>query len=816
MEYEELANVSFAILSTAEIRYALSKVNITNPSIAVNFGKNNTLHDIRMGAFKNHRCGTCNQSQTKCPSHHGSIELVHPIVNIHFIKTVLKPFLDELCVSCLSTDCKCSVTEDDRPAKKRKVESHRIKVVPSKGRGNDTVERKSVNSSVLKVDFVDSKSGETLSIKELYSICSKTSRKEFFDMFPQQTESLTGIADAAFIHVLPVLPIASRTPNVMNNVWTSSHLTRLYVTILRKNISLSEANFGVSCIVDERINELQQAVNILFDVNSSTVKLSKHIAQNGGLRQRIDGKHGFLRKYLQGKRTNFCARSVASGDPRLRINEIGIPVQTAETLTIPVRINQYNIDVIKYKTPVNRFRYVLKNGDDDQRYDVSVTPACMKSLAVGDIVERKLQNGDVVVVNRQPSLHRGSMLGMYVRIIDTLTFRFNVSSASPMNLDFDGDALNIYVPQDLESRAEIETNMMASSTIVSSQTCKPLIGLVQDALLGAFLLSKDLLTKNDIQALMMECDCASRDPTPSVLKPRMLFAGTCIIELILAELEIEIKYYKQGDFIIRDGVVIQGLLNKSVVGTSENSIIHIVFLAYGDRKAAEFIYRLQLAIIAYLDIVGFSVGLNDCVTMDGNDSGTDYNFEALDDYIFDQQVNHGKLPDEKALCSSLNNLLLAETPPGMDPDNNLLRMIESGAKGSMVNFNQITNAVSQQIDVNGRASARMDHGRRVLPHDVVDDYRLSARGFVKNSFIKGLSPKEFFLHAQASRIGLIDTSQKTSLTGYCQRKLVKSLESLRVEYGPDGESLVKDSITGQIVQFQCGEDGLDGKLLKKL
>lgn len=796
----EVGRIKFEILDRKEV-LSISRVKVTNQMNNVEFKKNNSMHDTRMGAFKNVKCDSCSSNQMECPGHFGHIELLYPVINPSFVSTNLKWVIDNFCMECHehNSRCNCIDSSAEKNTRKRKIGSK-----PTNIKMNMHEPYSSRNSGV-KLSF--SINDKPLTRLDVYGHIKQIQRESYLPFKPSFAK-FTDLTDTCFIHNLPVIPTSSRPPNFSNGEWRSEHLSRLYIEIIKANNQLRmKHKVVISPLVAEYHNELQNAVNILFDVNNTSKKVQLNIQQNGGIRQRIDGKSGRIRMNLMGKRTEFSARSVLSGDPNLSMNEIGIPPSVAKTLTIPVKINRYNIDTIIGSGKYN-IRYVIKQ--NGEKYDMSKYTSFRPIIEIGDTIERSLVNGDTVVVNRQPTLHRGSILAVKVKIINTSTFRLNYSSLVTLNGDCDGDEVNIHVPQDLESRAELEELMMSSTNIVSSQDSKPLVGLIQDSLLGCFQLSRQTqIHKHDIMDILFKMGI------DDVVLDQPFYRGVQVMDFALEHIGVtlcEIKIPK-ADFIMRDTKVIKGVFNKSVLGGSDNSVIHHIFLSYGHYKAQELIHLMQKAATAFLDMDGFSVGISDCIV----DTHEKIHHEALDKYIQEDFDKNGKLPDEEMLLEATGIVTKLEQPPDQNPDNNaLLTMIMSGAKGSMMNYNQITRMLGQQVVGAGRVQPEFGETGRTLPHYKPHDLSLESRGFVKNSFIKGLSPQEFFFHAMGGRVGLIDTSCKTASTGYTFRKLVKVLERCIIEYGPDGTRVVKNMTTGQIIQFNYGEDNMDGTYLKRI
>lgn len=790
----EVERIEFGILDRRDV-LALSAVKITNPIHNVEFKLNNSLHDTRLGAFKNVACGSCTEKKD-CPGHFGHIQLHLPVLNPLFVTSNLKSIIDSFCFECYKQISKCACIEDDSSSKKRRRSSPTLISMNQR-------EKFSRTNSGVKLSFT--KAGEELFLEDLYLEIKKIAKEDYLDWKPS-LKNFTDLTDICFIHNLLVLPTASRPPNFNNGQWCSQHITRLYIDVMRKNDQVRmKRGLVISTIMQELHQELQSAIDILFDTTNTKKKLQQNVIQNGGIRQRIDGKKGRIRMNLMGKRTEFSARSVLSGDPSLGMNEVGIPPSVAETLTVPMLVNRYNIDAIllgKFK-----LRYIFKaNGD---KYDLSVVRINPK-IEIGDTVERCLIDGDIVAVNRQPTLWRGSIIACYVKIIQTNTFRLNYSSMVTLNGDCDGDEVNIHVPQDHQSRAELEELMLSSTNIVCSQDSKPVVGLIQDSLLGSYQISRnDRISRNDMMDILFKTGI------DDVILTKEWYHGRESMDFVLESMQIDLDRVEipKADFLLIDSKVQRGVFSKAVLGAADNSVIHHIYLSYGHIIAAKFIHKMQKVATAYLDIDGFSVGIADCVVT----THEPIHHRELDTYIQDRKQNHGEDPDEEDLLEATGMVTKLEAPPDITPDNNALwAMISSGAKGSAMNFNQITRMLGQQVVGAGRVPQEFANGTRTLPHFHRNDPGLPARGFVSNSFIKGLSPTEFFQHAQGGRIGLIDTACKTADTGAQYRRLVKNLEKVVVVNGPDGTRMVKNMVNGNVVQFDYGEDGLDGTYLKRL
>ena len=550
------------------------------------------------------------------------------------------------------------------------------------------------------------------------------------------------------------------------------------------------------------------------------------------IRSRLKGKEGRLRGNLMGKRVDFSARTVITGDPNLSLDEVGVPRSIARILTYPETVTPYNIAKLHrlVRNGPNQHpgaKYVIR--DTGERIDLRHHKRAGEiTLQYGWKVERHVVDGDYIIFNRQPSLHKESMMGHRVRVMPYSTFRLNLSVTSPYNADFDGDEMNLHVPQSEETRAEIMQLCMVPLNIVSPQRNGPLMGIVQDTLCGIYKICRRdvFLTKEQLMNILMWVpDWDGLIPQPAILKPRPRWTGKQIISLALPD---GLNLYRSSDegkspvnddgLLVSGGELMYGLFNKKSVGASGGGIIHIIFNEKGWEAAVNFFNGAQRIVNYWLLHNGFSIGIGDTIP------------DAWTTHEIQNAVNEQKLEVENITKSATENEL--EALPGMNVRetfesrvskalnsardnagnktekslkdlNNAIQMARAGSKGSAINISQMTAVVGQQ-SVEGK---RIPFGfkYRTLPHFTKDDYSPEARGFVENSYLRGLTPTEFFFHAMAGREGLIDTAVKTAETGYIQRRLVKALEDVMVKY----DGTVRNSL-GDIVQFIYGEDGLDG------
>ncbi|MGH0118176.1 UNVERIFIED_CONTAM: hypothetical protein FKN15_045323 [Acipenser sinensis] len=585
-----------------------------------------------------------------------------------------------------------------------------------------------------------------------------------------------------------------------------------------------------------------------------------------GFVQRLKGKQGRFRGNLSGKRVDFSGRTVISPDPNLRIDEVAVPIHVAKILTYPEKVNKANIDFMRKlvrsgpevhpganfieqrHTNMKRF---LKYGNCEKM---------AQELKFGDTVERHMIDGDIVLFNRQPSLHKLSIMAHIAKVKPHRTFRFNECVCTPYNADFDGDEMNLHLPQTEEAKAEALVLMWTKANMVTPRNGEPLIAAIQDfdrcsifcqhfmvverETQGAYLLTlKDTFFDRSKVCQIAASVLVGKDekirvhlPPPAILKPITLWTGKQIFGLILkpsktcpvkANLRTKGKQYcGSGEDLCRNDsfVVIQnselvcGSMDKGTLGSgSKNNIFYILLRDWGQMEAANAMSRLARLAPVYLSNRGFSIGIGDVThgrgLLKAKHDLLEAGYKKCDEYI--EALNTGKLQQQPGCTAeeTLEALILKELSVirdnagsaclrELDKSNSLLIMALCGSKGSFINISQMIACVGQQAISGSRVPDGFEN--RSLPHFEKHSKLPAAKGFVADSFYSGLTPTEFFFHTMAGREGLVDTAVKTAETGYMQRRLVKSLEDLCSQY-----DLMVRSATGDIIQFIYGGDGLD-------
>eukprot|EP00566_Odontella_aurita_P001751 CAMPEP_0113541920 /NCGR_PEP_ID=MMETSP0015_2-20120614/9313_1 /TAXON_ID=2838 /ORGANISM="Odontella" /LENGTH=1785 /DNA_ID=CAMNT_0000441907 /DNA_START=56 /DNA_END=5413 /DNA_ORIENTATION=+ /assembly_acc=CAM_ASM_000160 len=655
------------------------------------------------------------------------------------------------------------------------------------------------------------------------------------------------------IQVLPVPPLHVRPSVTMGGGSGSSEddLTHQLVNVIKTNIALKNAitNGEPQIIVEQFEQALQHNVSAFMD---NELRGMPQVTQRSGrplksVQQRLKGKEGRIRGNLMGKRVDFSARTVITADPNLGIQQVGVPRSVAMNLTVPVRVTPFNLAELSRlvengPTTHPGAKHIIRT--DGTRVDLRyVKNKSDQLLSNGWIVERQLRDDDIVLFNRQPSLHKMSIMGHKAKVLDWSTFRLNLSCTSPYNADFDGDEMNLHVPQSLPARTEAEEMMLSARVIVSGQSNRPVMGIVQDSLIGVQKMTKrDVFMTRDLvfNLLMWVVDWDGRIPPPTIYKPKELWTGKQIIGLILPKINLKGKAnsgpgkgpdgtlsntFNAYDHLvtIQEGELVEGTIDKKTIGSGMGGLIHTAWLDVGFEDTARFMNQVQVVTNYWVLQSSFSIGVIDAVadldTMRQIESTINKAKMQVLDLVRQGQRGDLETQPGRTMIESfeqyVNKVLNTardhagkSAQSSLDESNSVKAMVTAGSKGSFINISQIIACVGQQ-NVEGK---RIPYGfrKRTLPHFSKDDLGPESRGFVENSYLRGLSPQEFFFHAMGGREGLIDTACKTAETGYIQRRLVKAMETVMARY--DGTLRTSG---GQIVQFLYGEDGMDAVWIER-
>ena len=659
--------------------------------------------------------------------------------------------------------------------------------------------------------------------------------RDWFEDIPDEDLGVLGIdADDSrpewmILTVLPVPPVTTRPSITLDNGQRSEDdLTHKLVDIIRINQRFMEnREAGAPQLIIEDLWELlQYHVTTFVDNEISGTPPARHRSGRPlkTLSQRLKGKEGRFRGSLSGKRVNFSARTVISPDPTLSLNEVGVPDRVAKEMTQTLNVTERNVE---------EARQYVRNGPEAhpganyvRRPDgrrLKVTEKNCAELAekveAGWEVNRHLVDGDIVIFNRQPSLHRMSIMAHEVVVMPYKTFRLNTVVCPPYNADFDGDEMNMHALQNEEARAEARVLMRVQEQILSPRFGGNIIGAIQDHISGTYLLTHTNPEFSEAQALdLLRATRVDELPDPDGVDDdgAAYWTGqTLFSELLPEDLSLQFRSSTGDDVVIERGQLVEGTIDEDAVGAFGGEVVDTLTKEYGETRARVFINEIASLAMRAIMHFGFSIGIDDesipPAAEEQVDEAINSAYERVQDLIETYEAGEleslpGRGVDETLEMKIMQTLGKARDSAGeiadqhFGDDNPAVVMARSGARGSMLNLTQMAGSVGQQA-VRGERINR-GYEDRTLAHYREHDLSAEAHGFVENSYRAGLTPEEFFFHAMGGREGLVDTAVRTSKSGYLQRRLINALSELEAQY----DGTVRDT-SGRIVQFEFGEDG---------
>jgi DNA-directed RNA polymerase II subunit RPB1 len=797
----------------------------------------NGLFDPRMGTVEPGLvCPTDGHDYMTTPGFFGHLELARPVFYIQFLTTVVK-VLRCVCYKCsklLITPPAPAFTDKDAKAMWDRVFPKASKVQRC-GDSNengcgckqpDKISKEGL--ATITAEWSDLEEGNPkTTVRITPEVALRILRRiTDEDVDAMGFSSIWSRPDWMVCQVLAIPPPAIR-PSVKHDSQQRSEddISHILINIIKANKTLQDKILqdAAENVIEDWTTVLQYYIATM--INNKLPGVS-HVTQRSGrplksVIERLQGKHGRLRGNLQGKRVDFSSRSVITPDPNLGIAQLGVPITIAKNITRPERVNTRNIKALTSLVKAGPDAYpgakVLERANGD---NISLRYVDRESLVLhpGDVVHRHLVDGDPVLFNRQPTLHRMSMMCHTVKVMrQGSTFRMNVADTVPYNADFDGDEMNMHGPQSDEAAAELLYLAAVPKHIISPATNSPIVGIFQDSLLGAYRLTREGVTipRQQVMNLLMSLRIINIDDIASPMVP-----NNNILSQLMPPLSCDFSNGTDGPnnrVRVRRGEYISGQMNKSVLGSTSKGLIHSIYNDYGSDAAANFIDNLQAVVTDYMKQSAYSVGVSDLVadaqTSDKIAAAISQKKQQVKDLsdlllrgAFENKTGKTNAVEFETQVNGILNKAQEEAGKigrqSLSADNRFNIMVAAGSKGKPLNIAQMICCLGQQ-NVDGQ---RIPYGfeSRTLPHFPKFDDSPAARGFVESSFIEGLTPTELFFHAMGGRVGLIDTAVKTSQTGYIQRRLIKGLEDIHVTY----KGTVVNS-RSKIIQFLYGSDGID-------
>ncbi|MCL2134159.1 MAG: DNA-directed RNA polymerase subunit A' [Candidatus Bathyarchaeota archaeon] len=860
MALEELIHkivdeISFGLISPKDLRKQ-SVVEIQTPDTYDEDGAPITagLMDGRLGTLEpRQRCKTCGNTAVRCPGHFGHIELAVPIVHIEFTK-IISDLIKSTCRSC----GRILLSEEASKKSLQKIERYRelLGNIPDDVYKEIMTDIKSKQcpycaSAQYKITF--EKPTKYVEATELGTepltpsmIRERLERISDEDLAILGFNSKVARPEWMVLQVLPVPPVYVRPSITLESgIRSEDDLTHKLVDIIRINQRLKEnMEAGAPTLIIQDLSELlQYHVTTYFNNEASGIPPARHRSGRAlkTLSQRLKGKEGRFRSNLSGKRVDFSARTVISPDPNLDINEVGVPQDVAMRLSVPEKVTAWNIEEMKkfvLNGPENYpgALYIIRPDGKRIRLEFVVDRTKIaEAVETGFVIERHLKNGDIAIFNRQPSLHRMSIMAHYVRVLPYKTFRMHLCVCPPYNADFDGDEMNLHVPQSEEARTESLLLMQVQDQILSPRFGGPIIGAIRDFVTGAYYFTRkgNYVTREQVDRLLITTGYIGELPEPEIKEPQPMWSGKQIFSLFLPKtlnyvLKANIcqgcnkcegdKCKHDAYVVVHNGQLVSGVIDRRSIGSEQSeSLLHRIIKDYGTQAGRAFLNNVTHLLKLFISMRGFSYTYDQLVLSPKARSRMaktmDRTQKKIDEHIVNfQNGTLARLPGQ-TLEESFEIYVMHELSTARDEsgkiadedftlDNAGIVMTRTGARGSSLNIGQMAACVGQQ-SVRGKRILR-GYAGRALPHFKENDPQPKARGFVYNSYQVGLDAIEFFFHAMGGREGLVDTAVRTQQSGYMQRRLINALEHIRLEY----DNTVRDS-AGDIIQFCYGEDGVD-------
>ena len=798
------------------------------------------LADTRMGVIDpGLRCKTCGGTIRTCPGHFGSIELIRPVIHPEFAPVVYL-LLKTTCSHCRRILIGREDTSEIQRALSASIEG-KLEVseeIIAKARRTKTCPYCQSEQEELKYE-----KPTTFYVKE--KILLPTEVRDELAKISDEDLKLMGFdpensrPEWSILTVLLVPPVSVR-PSITLETGERSEddLTHKLVDIMRINQRL-EANINAGApqlIIEDLWELLQYHITTYFNNESANLPPARHRSGRPlkTLTQRLKGKEGRFRYNLSGKRVNFSARTVVSPDGMISINQVGVPPYVASTLTVPINVTDWNIEECKALIQRNETPLaVYAITPDGKRRKISDTnkEELISEVATGWVIERQLKDGDVVLFNRHPSLHRMSIMSHEVKILPGKSFRVASSVCAPYNADFDGDEMNIHVPQKEEARAEAELLMKVQDQIISPRHGHAIIRPTEDHISGMFIMTRNdtTFTRNEVFDILA---MAGITEMPKADK-KDRYSGRAVFSQLLPEdfnFASRTKICKKCDkckkeecpfesyVSIKNGKQISGAIESGIMGELVESMV-----PYGNDRAREFIDAVARVSARVITIKGFSVSmdsyqLSNTLRNNINESAKNAEKEVNALVMQFQNKTLDRQPG-KTLRETLEERVMYTLSKIRDNagqairkelsiNNSALLMAEIGARGSLLNVIFITGLLSQQA-VRGRRLRRGYRGR-TLSHFKTGDIGARAMGYVASNFTTGMNPVEYFFHAMGGRESMVNTAIRTARSGYMQRRFINALQDLMTY--PDLS--VRDA-GGRMVETLYGGDGLDPMKITK-
>jgi len=791
---KQVKGLKFNLVNPEHIK-KISAAKIVTPELydIDGFPVDGGIMDLRLGAVDpGVRCRTCGGRLKECLGHPGSMDLARPVMHIKYTPLV-ELFLRSFCHSC----GKLALSDDKQkqygPAERAK------KARDKKKCPHCNEEREKVKLEKPSSFYIGKKRLFPNQVREiLINIPDEEIKK--IGVNPKTCRPEWAILSQLLVPSVTVRPSIT----LESGERSEDDLTHKISDIIRANQRLWEnLNAGApEVIIEDLWDLLQYHVTTFFDNNITRIPPARHRSGQPlkTITERIKGKEGRIRKNLAGKRVNYSGRTVVSPDPYLQIDEVGIPYQVAKIITVSEGVTTTNLEhmkeIIRRVDSYPGANYIVRPDGKRKRITEELKEDLCDEIQPGYKVDRHLQDGDIVLFNRHPSLHKQSLMAHKVKVLPHKTFRLHPSTVFPYNADFDGDEVNIHSPQTEEARAEALTLLRITNNIISSKNGSNFVGCMADSVTGNHILGKNEFDKATADQILFSANVVNGN-TNEKINGADLFA-----QVLPKGSKIKIP---------------NSLTSENTLGLEDGAMVKSLDKEQGRENTVETIRKSFTMGTYYLSRAGYTLSLRD---VDVSQKVKDITGEMIaeaekETHAIIEKEKNGKLEmlpgktsqetRELKISQVLNEVrtkLGKIVKDSFDKNGNINNMVASGAGGSALNVTQIGSSVGQQIFRGDRIN--LGYKDRTLSSFKKGDAGPEAHGFIKSSYFDGLNPKEFFFGAITGRDALMDTALRTPKSGYLYRRLVSALQDMKLEY----DGTVRDA-SKNIVQFKYGGDGKD-------
>ncbi|KAL5733955.1 hypothetical protein ACOSP7_031816 [Xanthoceras sorbifolium] len=764
------------------------------------------------------KCESCGTSEPgKCEGHFGYIELPTPIYHPSHINE-LKRMLSLLCLKCLklksnkfeiknngiaqrllSSCCEDAAQVSVRDVKTSDGACYLKLKLPSKFRPPvgfwNFLERYGFRYS-------DDSSRTLLpcEVKEMLKKIPADTRKKLAKKgyFPQ---------DGYILEYLPVPPNCLSVPDISDGVSVMS--SDLSISMLKKVLKqveiIKSSRSGTPNFESQEVeaNDLQIAVDQYLQVRG-TAKASRDIDARYGVTK--ESSNSSTKAWLEKMRTlfirkgsGFSSRSVITGDAYRKVNEIGVPFEIAQRITFEERVNVHNM---KYLQELVDNKLCLTYRDGSSTYSLREGSKGHTFLRPGQVVHRRIMDGDTVFINRPPTTHKHSLQALSVYVHDDHTVKINPLICGPLGADFDGDCIHLFYPQSLAAKAEVMELFSVEKQLLSSHSGNLNLQLATDSLLSLkVLFNRYILDKVEAQQLSMFV--SSPLPQPALLKSH--HSGLRWTALQMLQTVLPASFDCCGDrYLISKSDILKVDFNRDIIQALINDVVTSIFFEKGPEEVLKFFDSLQPLLMENLFAEGFSVGLEDFsmskvarqnISKDIHDIYPMLHHlrstqNELVELQLEHYIRHVKVP--------VANFILKASVLG--------NLIDSKSESAVSKVVQQTGFLGLQLSDKGKFYSKTlvedvaSHFQSKYPLDI--DYPSAKYGLIKGCFFHGLDPYEEMVHSVSTREVMVRSSRGLSEPGTLFKNLMAILRDVVICY----DGTVRNVCSNSIIQFEYAGD----------